>query len=129
MAEEVVKDALRALLDVFLRTHPGRDNIFEWNEIRAVSNSLLPILDAGDVDHVLTGILQELGHITPGSSNKLEWAAIREVCATQLSSQAPTKTKLVALLLQLSRTTPGSDNIVEWAAIRGVCDEQLRRLT
>jgi hypothetical protein len=85
-------------------------------------------LKAGDADSVTTGILQELSHITLGSSNKVEWAAIRSVCATQLASGAPTKTKLLELLLQLSKTTPGSDNILEWQRIRAVCDTQIQRL-
>jgi hypothetical protein len=129
MAEQVVLDALRALLDVFDQTHPGRDNIQEWNEIRSVSDSLRPSLSAGDADSVTNGILQELGHITPGSSNVFEWAAIRNVCATQLASGAPTKTKLLGLLFQLSKTNPQHDNILEWERIRAVCDAQIQRLT
>jgi hypothetical protein len=74
--------------------------------------------------------VETLGGITPGSSNTVEWAAIRTTCAEVLAAWDTTDKQLLfkKLLERFSVTHPGSENTVEWAAIRALSDNILAGL-
>lgn len=75
-------------------------------------------------------ILVCLSNITPGSSNRSEWAHIRQTTAGILVNLDinTTETKFRQLLQCLSGINPGHDNRAEWSAIRNTCNNILRGL-
>lgn len=117
---------LQDVLMQFAQTKPGESNIEEWKLIR---DKIIEHSTDNDEDQ-LKNFVETLKGIVPGSSNTVEWAAIRLTCNEILNDWGAVDTNRLyrKLLYRFLVTSPGSENIEEWNAIHTVCDPVVKAL-